>query len=63
MAVKTLGEAFVPPMIRRYLDAYNRYDVPAMLACLSDDVRFENVSNSSGVTYANGKAALYELAT
>lgn len=36
--------------IQAYLDAYNAKDIPAMLALLDDQIIFENVSNSSGIT-------------
>lgn len=39
--------------IRDYIDAYNRMDVDAMLACLEDDVFFQNISN--GVVTAETK--------
>jgi steroid delta-isomerase-like uncharacterized protein len=52
----------IPDIIRSYLDAYNARDVPAMLALMTDDVRFENATNQGGSLVIEGKAALAELA-
>ena len=35
----------LPDIIHRYLDVYNRRDVEALVACVSETVVFENVSN------------------
>lgn len=50
-------------LIDAYVDAYNRKDVPGMLAVLHDDIRFENVSNSGGTLALTGKQAFGEQAT
>lgn len=50
-------------LIEAYVDAYNRKDVPGMLAVLHDDVRFENVSNTGGTMTLTGKEAFGEQAT
>jgi ketosteroid isomerase-like protein len=39
-----MDEAEQRDLIARYVAAYNRFDVDGMLALLTDDVRFENVS-------------------
>jgi len=52
----------IPSIVRRYLDAYNAMDVSAMLETMTDDVRFENVTNPGGSMVIEGKAALAELA-
>lgn len=49
-------------IIEAYIDAYNRKDVPAMLAVLHDEIRFENVSNTSGTMTLAGKNAFGEQA-
>ncbi len=43
-------------LIRQYIDAYNKMDVPAMVALLHDVIVFENVSNTQGITVTSGKA-------
>jgi steroid delta-isomerase-like uncharacterized protein len=52
----------IPEIVRTYIEAYNARDVDAMLATLTDDVRFENVSNVGGSLTVKGKPALAELA-
>ena len=52
----------IPSIVQRYIDAYNARDVEAMLATMTDDVRFENVTNPGGSLVIEGKAALAELA-
>jgi steroid delta-isomerase-like uncharacterized protein len=49
-------------LIERYLRTYNDKDVDAMLALFVDDVVFESVSNTTGVTTTNGKDELGQLA-
>lgn len=53
----------LPEVVRNYIDAYNRMDVDALLACVTDDVRFENHCNSHASSLIlHGRAALAELA-
>lgn len=52
----------VPDIVSRYLAAYNAIDVDAMLATLTDDVVFDNVSNSTESVHTEGKAELAALA-
>jgi hypothetical protein len=49
-------------VIALYLDAYNRKDVAAMLACLADSVRFEHRAGGRVAASADGKAAFAVLA-
>ncbi|WP_266365656.1 nuclear transport factor 2 family protein [Tellurirhabdus rosea] len=48
--------------IQRYIEAYNAKDVPAMLALLDDEIIFENVSNSAGITRTTTRQAFEQLA-
>lgn len=52
----------LPAPIRAYIDAYNRKDVAGMLACLSDDVVFRNLSGGEVTAETAGKAAFADLA-
>ena len=52
----------LPAIVQTYLDAYNRRDVAALIACVSDDVVFENVSNSGQSTRLEGREAFSQLA-
>lgn len=49
-------------IIRRYIAAYNAFDIEAMLACLHDDVRFENIAGGVSNALTNGKPELARLA-
>jgi len=53
----------LPNPIGDYLEAYNRKDVVGMLACLSDEVVFQNLSNGLVDSTADGKTAFAKLAT
>ncbi|KFC69937.1 putative ester cyclase [Devosia sp. LC5] len=52
----------LPTIIQSYLDAYNRKDVAALVACVADDVVFENVSNAGQSVKIEGSVAFAELA-
>lgn len=52
----------LPAIIQRYIDAYNRKDTTALVACVGDAVVFENVSNSGQSMKIEGRAAFAELA-
>ena len=52
----------VPTIVARYIDAYNRINVQAMLDCLSDDVRFINRSNGETTNETHGIEAFRALA-
>ncbi|WP_116127903.1 nuclear transport factor 2 family protein [Lewinella sp. IMCC34183] len=49
-------------LVRQYLAAYNRFDVPGMLEVLHPDVRFENVSDRATTLATEGRAAFAEQA-
>ncbi|GAB3644012.1 nuclear transport factor 2 family protein [Spirosoma arcticum] len=49
-------------LIKQYIAAYNRMDVPGMVALLHDVIVFENVSNANGITVTQGKAEFETLA-
>ena len=52
----------VPTIVARYIDAYNRMNVQAMLDCLSGDVRFINRSNGETTNETHGLEAFRALA-
>ncbi len=52
----------LPDIITTYIAAYNARDVDAMLATLSDDVRFENISGDETTHVTEGKDAFAQLA-
>jgi ketosteroid isomerase-like protein len=49
-------------LIRQYIAAYNRMDVPGMVALLHDVIVFENVNNTNGITVTSGKSDFESLA-
>ena len=56
------GRVTLPTVIQNYLEAYNRKDLPALMGCVSDDVQFENVSNTGQALRTEGRAAFAEVA-
>jgi len=50
-------------LVERYVDCYNRVDVEGMLECVTDDVEFENISNSGQSMQLQGKEALAQVAS
>ncbi|EMI1810612.1 nuclear transport factor 2 family protein [Pseudomonas aeruginosa] len=52
----------VPTIVARYIDAYNRMNVQAMLDCLSSDVRFVNRSSGEVTNETHGIEAFRALA-
>lgn len=52
----------LPAIVSSYIDSYNRLDVDSMLSCVSDDLIFENVSNSGPSMRLEGRHAFAELA-
>jgi len=52
----------LPAIIQSYLDAYNRKDIAALVACVAEDVVFENVSNSGQSMKIEGRTAFAKLA-
>ena len=53
----------LPLIVEAYIDAYNRKDVAALLACVTENVVFENVSNAGQSLRVEGREALAQLAT
>ena len=51
-----------PPVVRRYLDAYNARDVDALVACVTEDIVFENVATGTVTVRTEGRAAFEALA-
>jgi hypothetical protein len=52
----------LPEPIASYLTAYNARDIDALLATVTDDVVFENVSNHGDSLRTEGRAAFEALA-
>ncbi|MGA1343010.1 MAG: nuclear transport factor 2 family protein [Hyphomonas sp.] len=48
--------------IRRYIANYNDRDIDAMLACVTDDVVFENISNAGQSMRLDGKVMMRQVA-
>lgn len=48
--------------IRRYIDAYNRQDIDAMMDCLTPDVVFRNISNGEITLELSGLKAFRKQA-
>ena len=46
----------LPDVIRNYISAYNNFDIADMLACLSDDIEFKNITNGEVNTHTHSKA-------
>lgn len=49
-------------IIRRYIDAYNGRDMDTMLACVTEDVVFENISNTGKSLRLDGKLMMRQVA-
>lgn len=49
-------------LIMRYLDAYNRFNVEAMMATVHDDVVFQNIAGGDVTAQAEGVGALRQMA-
>lgn len=49
-------------LIVDYINAYNRFDIPGMLACLSPDVRFEHYERHALQLCVNGKHEFEQVA-
>lgn len=52
----------LPNVIAAYIEAYNRKDVDAMLACLADDVAFQNFTEGKLTAEAKDKKAFGKMA-
>ncbi|MFG6282270.1 nuclear transport factor 2 family protein [Sphingomonas sp. S6] len=60
-----VGTAFamtLPAIIQTYLDAYNRKDVAALVACVADSIVFEHVSGEGNGVRVEGREAFAKLA-
>ena len=53
--------AVLDEIIRRYIASYNDRDIDAMLACVTDDVVFENISNAGQSMRLDGKAMMPQV--
>ena len=49
-------------IITRYVACYNARDIDGMLACVTEDVVFENISNSGQSLRLEGKPAMRQVA-
>lgn len=54
--------AVLDETIRRYIASYNDRDIDAMLACVTDDVVFENISNAGQSMRLDGKVMMRQVA-
>lgn len=54
--------ATLPPIVRSYLESYNAMDVASLVACVSDTVVFEHVSNAGDSIKVEGRASFAHLA-
>ena len=52
----------LPKIICAYISAYNQFDVAGMLACLTDDIEFQNISNGIIDTHTTSKEDFKNLA-
>lgn len=49
-------------IISRYISCYNERDIDGLLACVTEDVIFENISNSGQNMRLEGRSAMEEVA-
>ncbi len=49
-------------VIRRYVSCYNDRDIDGMVACVTEDVVFENISNSGQSMRLDGRAMMRQVA-
>ncbi len=49
-------------IINRYISCYNAKDIDGMLDCVTDDVIFENISNTGQSMRLEGKTAMEDVA-
>jgi ketosteroid isomerase-like protein len=54
--------ATLPDVIEAYIAAYNRKDVEGMIACLSDNVFFRNISGGEVTAEASDKQSFADMA-
>jgi ketosteroid isomerase-like protein len=60
--MKTTEQEGMKQTIDRYIDAYNRFDIDAMMQVLAPDIRFENVSGGEVNARTSGKSEFEALA-
>lgn len=49
-------------IISKYISCYNKRDIDGMLDCVTDDVVFENISNSGQMMKLTGKSSMRDIA-
>ncbi|MEM8636057.1 MAG: nuclear transport factor 2 family protein [Pseudomonadota bacterium] len=54
--------AFDDHIVSRYIACYNDRDIEGMLACVTEDVVFENISNTGQSMRLEGRDAMEEVA-
>jgi len=52
----------LPEPIETYIEAYNRMDVDGMLACLAEDIVFQNMAGGAVTAEATSKHGFEEMA-
>lgn len=52
----------ITQLITRYISCYNSRDIDGMLECVTEDVVFENISNTGQSMKFEGRAAMGEIA-
>ena len=52
----------IEAIIERYITSYNARDIEGMLECVTNDVVFENISNTGQSMRLEGKAAMGQVA-
>tara|TARA_R110000787_G_scaffold4726_33_gene18066 strand:+ start:608 stop:994 length:387 start_codon:yes stop_codon:yes gene_type:complete len=58
-----LGDLFVlDEVIARYIASYNARDIDGMIGCVTDDVVFENISNTGQSMRLDGKDMMRQVA-
>lgn len=50
-----MDESKIKEIIQEYFDAYNEFDIERMVALLTEDVSFKNISNGKIILEINGK--------
>lgn len=52
----------IETVIAQYMSCYNSRDIDGMIACVTDDVVFENISNTGQSMRLEGKPAMRQVA-
>lgn len=58
-----MSPAEMRTVVERYIDAYNRKDIGAMLETVHPDIEFRNISGGTVNAHTSGVAELRVLAT